>query len=414
VALIDSIKFFSKEEDTYNSPYYRISQQIESGSLSRGSADFNNHRSDRHASRPYKNIYSTLSFFPRIMVDYPQKIKIGTYFSGSDVLDKFSVFGGAGINGRFDTDLFAIFQYKRFYPTLSFEAYNQTRHFSEDDIKYRFNLLEVDLSSEWRLNDYQSLTLAYRFSRYSAGMKFIDQGQLIKFSYTYHIGNTVQIEWKYRSILTRVDSDIAPSRGRIISLRVNNNWQRFLNGFKISKEFGTVVETYKNYIYRQIFLEWQEYIGVPLPGHSLAFKLRAGYIDRPVDSFYNFFAGGLDGMKGFPYYSIEGTRLFQFTTAYRFALFRRLNLRLVFLHLSKLYVSIYGDWGDAWCGSDIDIRNWKRDIGLQLRLGFTSFYSYPLCLFLDGAYGLDRFENRGVVYGKEWRFYFGILFNFID
>jgi hypothetical protein len=45
---------------------------------------------------------------------------------------------------------------------------------------------------------------------------------------------------------------------------------------------------------------------------------------------------------------------------------------------------------------------------------FFSFYSYPMSFFFDSAYGLDRFSHAGQSYGGEWRFYMGLLFDFLD
>ena len=57
-----------------------------------------------------------------------------------------------------------------------------------------------------------------------------------------------------------------------------------------------------------------------------------------------------------------------------------------------------------------------KKFGFELRLESFSFYQYPTRIFFSGAYGLDRFNrtfnNDEVTYGKEWRFYFGILFGF--
>ncbi len=149
-------------------------------------------------------------------------------------------------------------------------------------------------------------------------------------------------------------------------------------------------------------------------GHSLAFRFRAGVIDEPVDSFYNFFAGGMDGMKGYPYYSIEGRKLLHLGIAYRFPVFVKGGTRLFFLYLDKLYLSVYGDTGNAWDRGSVDLPSWKKDVGVQVRMKVISFYTYPMSFFADAAYGLDRFENHGQTYGNEWRFYFGILFDFLD
>ncbi len=46
----------------------------------------------------------------------------------------------------------------------------------------------------------------------------------------------------------------------------------------------------------------------------------------------------------------------------------------------------------------------------------NSYYIFPTDLFFNASYGFDKFTKnfRGedVTYGKEWRFYGGLLFGF--
>jgi hypothetical protein len=64
------------------------------------------------------------------------------------------------------------------------------------------------------------------------------------------------------------------------------------------------------------------------------------------------------------------------------------------------------------------LRSFKTDAGAELRLESFSFYAYPTRVFFSAAYGFSRFDrfiprlNQTVTYGKEWRFYFGVLFGF--
>lgn len=414
IARIEPVEEIFPEVTLYTTPYREIQEQGDSQEwdISR----FDDGEIPDYPSRPYKPLFSKISFLPRVMMDYPQKIKIGTYFYGSDYLDKISILGGVAVNGLIDTDIFGLFEYKRFYPTLFLEAYHQRRHTSDDEFDYSFDLMEVDLGADWRLSDNHLLRSAYVFSRYSAKMSGELQGQEFKFPYTYHIGNVLQFKWTYRKILPSVESGIAPSRGRLITLQVERAWQRFLDDFEVHQDYGTLVEKYRHYNYDQIFMDWREYVAVPLLSHSIALRWRAGIIDQHLESFYNFFAGGIDGLKGYPYYSIEGRRLFHLGLAYRFPIFRRMGLRFFFMNFNKLYFSLYGDVGNAWDRGGIDEIDWKRDVGIQIRLGLVAFYTYPMSLFFDAAYGLDRFENKEqkIWYGKEWRMYFGILFDFLD
>ncbi|MBK9334911.1 MAG: hypothetical protein IPM96_21555 [Ignavibacteria bacterium] len=44
------------------------------------------------------------------------------------------------------------------------------------------------------------------------------------------------------------------------------------------------------------------------------------------------------------------------------------------LYLDKLYFSLCGDYGNAWNGSNTKLKDFKSDIGAQLRLQAFSFY----------------------------------------
>jgi len=121
-------------------------------------------------------------------------------------------------------------------------------------------------------------------------------------------------------------------------------------------------------------------------------------------------------MKGYPFYSLGGNEMAALHAAYRFPITRSLDFRFLQFYFTKLYGSVFGDFGNAWMGETPALRNWKKDAGLELRLEAFSFYSYPTRFFVSGAYGFDRFSktvnNVTVTYGREWNFYLGILFGF--
>jgi hypothetical protein len=88
------------------------------------------------------------------------------------------------------------------------------------------------------------------------------------------------------------------------------------------------------------------------------------------------------------------------------------------MYFDKLYASLYGDIGDAWTESKPKAGDFKKDAGMELRLETFSFYAYPTRIFFNASYGFDKFtqfiktRNETVTYGREWRFYFGVLFGF--
>ena len=363
---------------------------------------------------PYKDMYTHVGFMPRLFFDYGTT-KIGTYFYSSDMLDKYSIFGGVALNRQWDWDVFGMVTYRKFWPTLFLEVYNQIRHTKDPHSSdhYRYNLIEADLGAEFKLNDKNLLRSAFVHSRYNGRLETTVSGQSVKFGYTYLKGNEFRLQWQYRSVLPSIGMDANPKSGTEFNLQYDFEDNQFINGFKVSSKYGTIVEKYSPYRYNRVQLSLRHYLSLPWH-HTTEWRLTGGYIDRPVDSFFNFFAGGLVGLKGYPFYSIEGRKLASGTLIYRFPVSQHLNVQFAPLYLDKLYAGLFVDVGNAW---DADVLNWKdfkKDVGLQLRLNTFSFYNYPTMIFFDAAYGLDRVENRGQTYGREMRYYFGLAFGYMD
>jgi WD40 repeat protein len=360
----------------------------------------------------YANQYSAVAFLPRVMVDYGT-LKFGTYLFSSDVLDKYSFIGGFALNRRKDYDLFGIVEYRNLLPTLFLEAYNQVQHIKEGDVDWRFNLIEVDGGARLKLNDRQDLELRAVYSRYNARLRTIERNQLVNFGYTYFVGRELGLRWSYNGVARTVDREAHPRAGRTLWLRYTRASDKLLRGFQISSQFGTLLEDFEVFPYNKFELLWREHIGL-WGKHVLTLQLRGGAIDRSVDSFLNFFAGGLDGIRGYPYYSIEGRKLLHGRLTYRLPVTEKLDFRLLQLYFDKLYFATYYDYGDAFDQDRIDFNSFKKSVGLQLRLETYSFYVYPTRIYFDAAYGFNRVVNRDQVYGKEWRFYFGVAFGYLD
>src|SRR5207249_848476 len=176
---------------------------------------------------------------------------------------------------------------------------------------------------------------------------------------------------------------------------------------------------YSNVDFTRVELNWKEHIPFFMNKHTVTLSARGGSILGPaVDEFFDYYAGGLVGMKGYPFYSLGGNEFATFGLTYRFPLINNIDARFLQLYFDKLYASVFTDIGDAWTGKVPRLQQFKADAGVELRLESFSFYSYPTRWFLSAAYGFDRFDrfipfrNQTVTYGREWRFYFGVLFGF--
>ena len=62
------------------------------------------------------------------------------------------------------------------------------------------------------------------------------------------------------------------------------------------------------------------------------------------------------------------------------------------------------------------LNKFKKGAGAELRIQMNSFYLFPTSVFFNASYGFDKFDRKvkeeTVTYGREWRFYGGILFGF--
>ena len=376
---------------------------------------------------PYKTHYSRLSFLPRVMLDYGT-VKVGTYLYSFDVLNKYGFLAGFDMNSRGDYDLFALVEYRKFGPTIFIEGYNQVQNTGFDvdsttlilrglfnvdgaEDKFRYNLLEFDAGLRLRIGKNNELRTAIVLSRYHARAKFRETFGESTLNYTYFKGRDLSVKFTHRTMAANINSAINPM-GRHVELGYDREWNDFLVGFATNEIIGA--EVFKDYNYNKFTLNWKEFIGLPIKNHTLSFDLHGGYIDTKVDSFFNFFAGGIIGNRGYPFFSIEGRKMIQGRVTYRFPLFQHLDFRVANVYFDKVFLGLFYDYGNAFNEDRIDLGDFRSSVGAELRMDSFSFYSFPTRMFFTAAYGLDEFENAHTQYGKEWRFYFGLSFGYFD
>jgi len=391
----------------------------------------------------YKSHYLPVSFLPRVMIDYGT-VKVGSYLYSYDVLNQYGFLAGFAANSRFDYDLFALIDFRKLGPTLFLEAYNKVENTSvkiedPDDLifrgglseatdKFRYNLAEVDIGVKFKLGDSNMFRTAFVFSRYGARAKFQDITGVTTFNYTYFIGRDFSFKFSHRSLKPAVNSEISP-KGRTITLGYDREFNKFL--FDFASDRAISIENFNNFNYNKFTLNLKEFRSLPIKDHSLNIEIQAGLIDTKDDSveveldgkitnafkndsFFYFFGGGILGNRGYPYFSIEGRKMLLGRFTYRFPLFRHLGLRLMHMYFDKVFLGVFYDYGNAFNENKLKLSNFKSSVGFELRVDSYSFYSFPTRIFFNAAYGLDKFEVESQIYGKEWRYYFGLTFGYLD
>ena len=179
---------------------------------------------------------------------------------------------------------------------------------------------------------------------------------------------------------------------------------------------GLLQPDYTNFDFHRIELNLQTHFPV-FKNHTISARVRAGSIlgsEQP--DFFDYFLGGLVGMREYPFYSISGNKVAWLNLTYRFPLAKNIDTRIGQLYVDKLFLSFFGDIGNAWTGKVPSFDQFKKGVGSEIRVMMNSFYIFPTAVFFSAAYGFDGFtrtvNDKVITYGKEWRFYGGIAFGF--
>jgi Tol biopolymer transport system component len=418
--------------------------------------NYNDYKVPDYKEEKYSGAFSRLSFFPFIRFDnyntansFVQKIKPGVYVSSSDMLNRYSLFAGGSINTRLERDLFLIFDYRNklpllfdlgLKPELSLELYNISRksdvniYFGADTLSngtihyddivktdVSYNLFEVDLAAKHRIiSRDQNVEFRFIWSRYTATLgSFIFPNTAILYPTTndeYFIGRDLRFTYNFKMILPSRDMEINPV-GAEVKFQYDYEFNKFNSDNEYTVDDGVLKPKYKDFNYSRIELNSKLHLPFFFKGHTLTAQFRAGSILGPqVNEFFDFYLGGLIGMKAYPFYAVEGNEIGWLNLTYRFPLFRNIDARMGHIYLDKIFLGLYGDFGNAWNGNIPSLNKFKKGAGMELRVQMNSYYLFPTNLFFNASYGFDKvtreINGETITYGKEWRFYGGILFGF--
>ncbi len=396
----------------------------------------------------YERLFQSMMYFPTIRVDEfnPDNkgldlLKPGLMMYGTDVLNRLEFLASASINLKGERDLYLNVTYRDklplfstlgLYPDLSLEVYNVTRSTSTE-IPFPLDTVGVDV-------DFNLLAFAVRL-----GHNIASNHMRVEFGYThnrytstigqfhlpdsdipvpasdnlYLVGNDLSASFRYRQMLPTRDREINPV-GLRFSLFYNYEFNNYNpdGDYEIDPNSGMRIPLFTDFNFHRFDANLLAAMPLPWGGHTLSMRLRgATILGEEVDDFFNFYAGGITGMQGYTYYALGGNELASAQVTYRFPIIPSMDLRIGHIFFDKLYGGVFFDIGDAVMAPEqFTATGLKKDIGFELRLESFSFSMYPTRVFFSGAYGLDEFTRTfqlsNVTYGKEWRWYFGVLFGF--
>ncbi len=413
ISLLDTVIRVPEDFVGYSPNYYKNNSKLSAPILTL----------NQTSARPYVDQFPNMFIMPKIMVDYGT-FKPGLYFYSSEVINRLSIFGGASLNQLNDIDLFFIFDFKRFYPTLFFETYYLTRNTTDkskyqgiydinDDIKFRLiqfrtglkipfygSLFEISGTRQW-----------YRaFINQTLPKERIEAGA----AYDYFRGWMLSTNWSLNMIKRRFDKGINPSKGFKISIEMHLEKNDFIEGLNLS-DSGTLTEEFKENNLLRIQSGGSYYYELPWKKRwTISFTGQTGWISKPnTDSFFHFYLGGMPGLKGYPFYSIQGTKSIFIDATLRIPLFLEQHLPVKWTIWQNSTIGFILQAGNAWVEEKFSL---KKSVGIQWRLNGFSFYNFPTAIEVEYHQPLDKFKREineeQINYGDEGRSYVKILFDF--
>ncbi|NGP75885.1 hypothetical protein G3570_04520 [Balneolaceae bacterium YR4-1] len=438
----------------------------------------------------YRETFTSLSFYPVIRFDNYTKLngsngslirsgqfgdlgenllrdlKLGTYISSREVIDKLSIFGGAlfgfgsrsadGIGDFFspsrlsdlDRDLFLITEYqglpfikKRWSPTISLELYNLRRNVDNGlsieefpctsclpdtlnaDIAY--NIWEADLFLRSKIDESNLVELGVGYTSYKVQTDGFFSRELKQFipssSTEYFKGTFISASHVLEMFRPYKHSDIAPIGFRSF-LKYTYERGKLLDDYEIRDGSLTPIYNTEN-------------------NHSVELSTRLGfsfsdqttgqinsrffsYLNKPDDSFYLDYIGGFTGMRSYPFFALGGSTTAFGQFSYIFPLLTDIKQQAGRYTLDKIFIRVFAEGGSTWDSPLHSDQSLKTGIGSEIRFAFNSYYLFPLKLFISTAYGFNKFDvtlpdefitetpTGKVSYGRELLLHFGLTFDF--
>jgi len=326
-------------------------------------------------------------------------------------------------------------------PPISVELYNLKRNVrdgitieefactsclpSERSIDIRYSIWEANLFLRSKLNRWSLLELGASYSPYSVSTEGFFSNEFNEFipgsTSEYFRGSTFSASYIAELTEPTRHFDIAP-----IGLKGSFTYRfqpgRLLQEFEI--EDGILSPVYSRDLNHS--LELKSRYGFNIRGESTAMITARGftYLNRPDQFFYLDYTGGLVGMRSYPYFAIGGQTTAFARTSWLTPIYENMNRQIGAYTLDKIFGHLYFETGNGW-GGPLDIGNrLKSGVGAELRFAFNSYYLFPMKFFMNGTYGLNRFDvtlpsqfitpesGNTVRYGRDFLFYFGLTFDF--
>ena len=431
ICILDSIIFVQDKFVGYDIDYYKVFPESELI------------LSEPQESRAYKESMLSMSIVPKLMIDY-NTVKPGFYFFSSEVINRFSIFGGASSNSIWDIDAFLMIEYMKYYPTFYTNLYWITRNQSADrkdpflyprtngtvndsihifndlsfnlfsgDVGVRFPLGAHKLKVQFNYSNYRQHVVQNVYQYWYYNNKLNKEHAHGELGFDYYRGKSLSLIYNLDLRKRSYAMNMLPDNGMEIESHISYEWNQFMDGFSVSEEHSTFGANFiphntlrfNGRIAKHFTLNKKNKLVTSVSCIS------GGLSNANVDDFFHFFGGGLPGIKGYTFYDSTLTGPFYFiaTMAVRMPLFLEKDYSILHLNIKNMSLGAiiqYGavsqdDYKDLFFGTEH-----KASGGIEYRIKGFSFFSYPTAI----AYEYHRPITDQNEVGKH---YFSLLFDYL-
>jgi hypothetical protein len=238
--------------------------------------------------------------------------------------------------------------------------------------------------------------------------------------------NDYSFYWRYFKMKPTADAQINPRGVRLLSLQYNHMRSTVSDSLvyiesAVLGEDPLYVPALRKFPINMFLLNWIELIELPVRGHTLGLETLGIFMDQNIpsrdevagiDGYFpiRLYLGGLGTLSGYPYFTMNGSRLFTHRIKYTFPVFRNIGKQILHLYFDRLYGTLFLETGTVF-NEKTDLHafreaDWLYDIGCELRMSVLHFYRIPATLYFRMAWPMEPVPEQNVE-RFDRRIYFG-------
>jgi len=271
-----------------------------------------------------------------------------------------------------------------------------------------------------------------------------------QFDMRYYDDRTLAFVWSYGRLTPTVDEAINPTGGRVFSVAYQFHSVAVADSLGLAgldtdgdgrpDSWDPNAPAYRgvprNMTINEVILRYGEYIRLPgfLRRTTLVLDGLIGFMDRPLKAYVpsdrtrnylegwaywplRYRLGGGGTLRGYPYFSSEGSKMALFRASYVFPVIRHRGLELLNVYHASTYGALFIEAGSTWnwqrlSQARIYRDDWLWDVGAELRLAGFSFYQIPIAGYAAVARRMTDVPPPAVRQPDRVRVYFGFSLGF--